>query len=110
VNVAVSATILIGALGGFFLLSIFKALEAPLLALVSGAFLFVVLNDLIPHAFRTSSTVVLRAIHLSSFIVGALLMLSVVAFTPHVHGDGSHDTHHHEEGGALHEAHDEDDH
>jgi zinc and cadmium transporter len=83
VNFAISSTILFGALGGFFLLKSFEAIEAPLLGLASGAFLIVVLRDLIPHSVRTSRHKNLYARHLLWFLLGVVLMSVVSIITAH---------------------------
>lgn len=82
-NFAISATILLGALGGFILLDIFERLEAPLLGLTSGAFLVVVMHDLIPHSVRTSRQNSLYLKHLIWFLVGAVLMFVVNTIAMH---------------------------
>ena len=82
-NFIVSGTILIGALGGYFLLDAFEALEAPLLGLSAGMLLVVVLHDLIPHSFRTSGNWRHTFLHILWFAIGAVLMfgLTTVGFT-----------------------------
>lgn len=82
-NFAISSTILIGALGGFFLLESFEMLEVPLLGLAAGAFLVVVVQDLIPHSVRASRHENLYFRHLSWFFVGAILMFVINIFTTH---------------------------
>lgn len=74
VNFAVSSTVLIGSLGGLFLLEEFEMFEVPILGLASGAFLIVVLNDLIPHSVRNSKRKKIYVRHILSFVVGAFLM------------------------------------
>jgi zinc and cadmium transporter len=49
-NFLASSTILIGALGGYFLIEQFEALELPMLGLAAGSYLIVVFHDLIPHS------------------------------------------------------------
>jgi len=77
-NFLVSGTILIGALGGFFLLETFEALETPLLGLAAGALAVVLAHDLIPHSVRSSKNAARRGAHtlqhLLWFLLGALLM------------------------------------
>ena len=80
-NFAISATVLLGALGGFFLLESFETLEVPLLGLASGAFLVVVFHDLIPHSVRSSKRENLYWRHLLWFLIGAVLMFAVSIFT-----------------------------
>ena len=82
-NFAISATILLGALGGFFLLESFETFEVPLLGLVSGAFLVVVFRDLLPHSVRASRRKNLYWKHLLWFLVGVVLMFVLSTFTAH---------------------------
>jgi len=85
INFAASSTILVGAIGGFFLLDTFEALEIPLLALSAGAFLVVVAQDLIPESIRHSRAKKQYAQHFSFFLIGAVLMLLVSSLTTHGH-------------------------
>lgn len=82
-NFAISTTILLGALGGFFLLESFETLEVPLLGLASGAFLVVVFHDLIPHSVRASRHENLYWKHLLWFLMGVVLMFIVNTFAVH---------------------------
>jgi len=82
-NFTISSTILFGSIGGFFLLESFEALEVPLLGLTSGAFLVVVLQDLIPHSIRESKYNQLYGKHLIWFLFGLVLMLAIGALLPH---------------------------
>ncbi len=81
-NFVISSTILIGSLGGFFLLESFEAIKIPLLGLTSGAFLVVVLHDLIPHSIRESKLKGLYVRHLSWFFIGAFLMFVIGKLIP----------------------------
>lgn len=83
VNFAVSSTILIGALGGFFLLETFELFEVPLLGIAAGSFFVVVLHDLIPHSIKSSRTLRHTAIHLLLFALGVSLMLTVGTLAGH---------------------------
>ncbi len=76
VNFAVSSTILIGAIGGYFLLDTFEALESPILGLAAGGLLVVVLGDLLPHSLRAGGRSHLVK-HLGWFALGALIMYLV---------------------------------
>lgn len=76
-NVAVSSTILLGALGAYFLLDLFEMIEAPLLGFSAGAFLVVVLGDLIPHSLRATQDRSHAVLHLVWFLTGAILMYLV---------------------------------
>lgn len=77
INFIASSTILIGALGGYFLLDAFEALEIPLLAISAGAFLIVVIKDLIPESIRHSKKKKRYAAHFTFFVIGAILMTIV---------------------------------
>ncbi len=105
INFLSSGTILIGAVGGFFLLEIFEAIEVPLLALSAGAFLVVVLQDLIPESVRHSHKKGNYFQHILFFLVGVLIMSSVNNLVAHSHDHGHVDSEHHNE-----ELHDEDHH
>ncbi len=83
VNFAVSSTVLIGAIGGYFLLDTFEVLEAPLLGVAAGAFLIVVLHDLIPHSVRDARTPKHYAQHLVWFSLGVVLMFGISLLAPH---------------------------
>ena len=83
VNFATSATILIGSIGGFFLLENFEILEIPLLGIAAGSFLVVVTQDLIPHSIKASTTKIHTIKHLAWFIIGLLLMIGINTFTGH---------------------------
>ncbi len=93
INFFVSGTILIGSLGGIVLLSTFEKLEAPLLGISAGAFLIVVLQDLIPHSLHESRKKNCLPFHLLFFVLGLLLMYSFSIIFPHSH---EHDHEHHE--------------
>lgn len=98
INFLVSGTILIGALGGYFLLETFAVLEAPLLGLAAGAFLLVVLNDLIPHSIKTANGHASGIKHILWFILGFIIMAGITMATPHTHEHGhAHDEHAHGE-------------
>jgi zinc transporter ZupT len=79
-NFLVSSTILIGSIGAYFLLGLFELIEAPLLGLSAGAFLVVVLSDLIPHSLKASHgrTHILK--HILWFVIGVILMFLVSTF------------------------------
>ena len=83
VNFAVSSTILIGALGGFFLLETFEMFEVPLLGIAAGSFFVVVLHDLIPHSIKSSQTLRHYAVHILLFALGIALMLGVGTLGAH---------------------------
>jgi zinc and cadmium transporter len=99
-NFSISATILIGSLGGFLLLESFEALEVPLLGFAAGSFLIVVLHDLIPHSVRTSKTQTNYTKHAFWFLLGIILMIGINVFMPH---SEAHEEDHNEEGSYLEE-------
>jgi len=76
-NFLVSTTILIGAVGSYFLFETFEMLEVPLLGIAAGSFLVVVVNDLIPHSIRHSQNKTHYAQHITWFIIGLFLMFFV---------------------------------
>ncbi len=78
-----SSTILSGAIGGYFLLGTFEALEGPLLGIAAGGILVVVLHDLIPHSVRGAHTAAHYLKHVLWFLVGGLLMFGLTAVLPH---------------------------
>lgn len=82
-NFVTSATILIGAVGGFFLLDTFEAIEVPILALSAGAFLVVVLQDLIPASIRHSQKSHNKYAHILYFILGMGVMYLVSSIIGH---------------------------
>lgn len=83
INFLVSSTILIGSVGGYFLLDTFEMLEGPLLGVAAGGILVVVLHDLIPHSIREAHSRMHYAKHLFWFILGALLMFLISSFATH---------------------------
>lgn len=99
-NFLVSGTILIGALGSFFLLQAFEILEVPLFGLAAGSFIVVVLQDLIPHSVRHSHNEKMYVRHILWFLIGLLLMMGVNSLVSHSH------EHHQESDGLEHLAHD----
>lgn len=79
-NLTVSSTILIGAVGAYFLLDFFELIEGPLLGFSAGAFLIVVLGDLIPHSLRATHGRSHVWAHLLWFGTGAFIMFLVSSF------------------------------
>ncbi|MDO8576637.1 MAG: ZIP family metal transporter [bacterium] len=82
-NFLVSSTILIGAVGGYFLLATFQLLEVPLLGLAAGAYLIVVFHDLIPHSLSSIAERGHYGKHVMFFLTGIALMAIFVTFLPH---------------------------
>jgi len=81
INFLISSTILIGSIGGYFLLDSFESLESPLLGIAAGSFLTVVIHDLIPHSVRTSSKRTHYVKHGIWFVVGVIVMTSISLLT-----------------------------
>lgn len=110
INFIVSSTILIGALGGFFLLDTFAQLEGPLLGIAAGALFVVVFHDLIPHSIRASRAGAQYGRHILWFVLGAILMIGITGSVGHTHDDGHHDHHagDHYDDEYLHGHHDDD--
>ena len=82
-NFLVSSTILIGSIGGYFLLEQFAAIEVPLLGLAAGSYLIVVFHDLIPHSFNSARERGHYGKHVMFFLTGIALMAIFVTFLPH---------------------------
>ncbi len=82
-NFIVSGTILIGALGSFFLLENFEGVETMLLGISAGAFVVVVFHDLIPHSVRQSRKTKSYLRHALWFLTGAALMSFLSVFATH---------------------------
>ncbi len=95
INFGVSGTILIGSMGSIFLISTFHAMEAPLLGISAGAFLVVVLQDLIPHSFHELRCKKCVFSHITAFFLGFFLILSISLIAPHTH-EHEHDHDHHD--------------
>lgn len=89
-NFLVSSTVLVGAVGGYYFLDLFESLEPIVLGLSAGAFLVVVLHDLIPHSVRDAKSSSHYLLHLVWFAVGTVLMLGFASALGHGHED-SHD-------------------
>lgn len=83
-NFLASSTILVGAVGAFFLLERFEALEVPLLGLAAGSYLIVVFHDLLPHSLDSVRERGHLVRHLAFFALGLALMLAFVTLAPHV--------------------------
>ena len=82
-NFATSSTILIGAIGGFFVLELLESFEGPLLAVATGGVLSVVFYDLIPHSMRNARTKNYWVQHVAWFVCGCALMYGVTTLVPH---------------------------
>ena len=90
VNFLISSTILIGSVGGYYLINTFETLEFILLSMAAGSFLIVVLHDLIPHSIRTSKHKTHYLKHFVFFCFGILIMSGINSLTS---GSHSHDNH-----------------
>ena len=83
INFLTSATVLIGSVGGFFLLGTFEVLEVPLLGLSAGVFLIMILQDLIPHSIKDGISKRHLMKHVWWFLLGLVLMFVVSSFFGH---------------------------
>lgn len=83
VNFLVSGTVLVGAVGGYFLLETFEGLHLALLGVGAGGIFVVVLNDLIPHSLQDSTSSKHYAVHLVWFVVGVSMMYGLTLLLPH---------------------------
>lgn len=82
-NFATSSTILIGAIGGYFVFDFFEALEAPLLAFATGGVLSVLFLDIFPHSFHDARAKSFFGKHILWLAAGSILMYAVVTLIPH---------------------------
>lgn len=82
-NVATSATILLGAIGAYFALERFEVLEVPLLGLAAGSYLIVIFHDLIPHSLESAYDRRHWSLHAAYFLAGVILMALIVMLLPH---------------------------
>lgn len=83
INFLSSSTVLIGAVGGFFLLDTFEAIEVPLLSISAGAFFVVVIQDLIPESVRHSKQKKNYFQHILFFLVGFAIMIAIKTIGSH---------------------------
>lgn len=79
-NFLVSSTIIVGAVGGFYLAS-FEALESILLGVAAGAFVYIVIKDLIPNSIRNTIDDKKYAKHVMAFALGLIVILAISLFT-----------------------------
>lgn len=119
-NFIVSATIFIGAFCGLYLSS-FAFFVGPLIGLAAGAFLYILIVDLIPESVKRSHSEQKYITYLAWALTGILLILSVNILTDrqlelrgldgHGHLESDHDDHDvHEDSDEIHEDHIEDHH
>jgi len=76
-NFWVSTTILIGAVGGYYLSS-FELLIGPLVGLTSGAFIYILVVDLIPESIKNSHREKEYLNYAAWALLGVLLILAIV--------------------------------
>lgn len=106
VNFAASASLLIGSIGGFFLLKTFSALEIPLLAISAGAFIVVVLHDLVPESIANAKSSKKYIKYIIAAAAGIAIMFGVQQALGHSH---SHEGYDHDTYDHGHESHDHED-
>jgi zinc and cadmium transporter len=94
INFLVSSSILVGALGGFYLSS-FERLVAPLIGLAAGAFIYILLVDLIPQSVRHSHKERKYLHFIAWTLAGVLLILAVNAVSAYELGKRGLDGHGH---------------
>ena len=90
-NILTSSTILIGSIGGYFLLGSFRQLEVPILGIATGALLAVLLQDLIPHSLKNARQKECFQGHIVAIALGLILMSGVVQFTSRFHSHNIND-------------------
>ncbi len=84
-NFVVSSTVLIGAIGGYFLLDKFEMFEAPLLGITAGSFFVIIFHDLIPHSIKDIVKGRHAVKHIIYFILGLLTMFVASNIFAHIH-------------------------
>lgn len=95
-NFIVSSTILIGAVIGFYVSS-FEFLIGPLLGLAAGAFIYILVIDLIPESVKNSHKERKYLNYAAWALLGVLLILSVDFFSGGDHGHELETDHHEDE-------------
>lgn len=89
-NFISSSTILLGVALSVSLASV-ESLEAPLIALSAGGFMFVILRDLVPHTVSNIREKGRGDRHIQALVLGILIMLGVNVALPHGHEEGEID-------------------
>lgn len=84
-NFAVSATILIGGVGGFYLASI-TTLVGILLGIAAGGFFYVVVIDLLPNSFSKANTIRGTGKFILAALIGVTLVALLSLLRPHQEG------------------------
>lgn len=105
-NFWASSTILIGALGGFYLSS-FENLVGPLIGLAAGAFIYILVIDLIPDSIKHSHQEKKYLNFVFWALLGIALILSVNTFFKHQLEEQGLDSHGHVEAELHEDDHDE---
>lgn len=93
-NFLVSSTILVGAIGSFYLTT-FKDLAGPLIGLAAGAFIYILVVDLIPQSIKNSHKEKKYLHFLIWTLAGILVILSVNAFSAYNLEEQGLDSHGH---------------
>lgn len=103
INFIVSSSVLVGALTGYYLVS-FENLIGPLIGVSAGAFIYIILFDLIPESLANAKHDKKYFKYIFSFALGILLILTVTNWTEVFLEDQGLDGHGHlEEVGHNHE-------
>lgn len=84
-NFLTSSTVLVGAVGAWYLLDIFEALEGPLLGVAAGGIIAVVFGDLVPHSLQELGKPRRLVAHALLGVAGAALMLGISTLVPSLH-------------------------
>lgn len=91
-NFAVSSTILIGVLGGYFL-SQSEQLLGGLLGIAAGAFIYVVSRDLIPNSIEASRTERRVSPFILAALLGMIFFTGITSLVSHEHEETAHYVH-----------------
>lgn len=94
-NFLVSATLLVGAIPAYFLLSEIHEIEGIILGIAAGAFFYTVSRDLIPYTIRASQEQKSRTPFVLAACAGIVIMLGINTFLGHGHiSDDDHGDEH----------------
>ncbi len=105
-NFLTALTILVGVAIGAALIA-FEELTAAILAFSAGAFLFVVLKDLVPHTMHHAKNGEAMS-HTTAAVLGFVLMSGIVLAAPHHHAHNHEHGHEHSHGHSHDHEHDDD--
>lgn len=86
INFYTASTILIGSIGGYFMLEKFSVLAIPVLGLATGALIALLLEDLLPHSLEHAKEKKCIYKHLIAFATGAIIMSGIFLTTMELHG------------------------